>query len=105
LIQHPHQHPLQSQLCQSASVSYCTTACITFQQATGHAGIPGYMYSHGPGVQSIQFHRSVEALHIAKTQDTSSYYFLTEADKAEMQRLAAGPDIGQDTSHCHWVGF
>ena len=64
------------------------------QQAPGHAGIPGYMYKHGPHVQSLQFYRSVEAVHIAKTQDTSSFFSLTEVDKAEMQRLATSPDIG-----------
>ena len=52
------------------------------------------MYKHGPHVQSLQFYRSVEAVHIAKTQDTSSFFSLTEVDKAEMQRLATSPDIG-----------
>ncbi|KAA6427439.1 MAG: DNA replication licensing factor MCM2 [Trebouxia sp. A1-2] len=56
-------------------------------------GIPGYMYKRGPDLQSLQFYRSVEAVHIAHTQDTSSFFFLTEADKAEMQRLATSPDI------------
>ncbi len=62
------------------------------------------MYKHGP-VQSLQFYRSVEAVHIAKTEDTSSAYSLTEADKAEIHTLAARPDIGQHTAHDDCFGF
>lgn len=89
------------------TVSVCQHVLLftSIQQATGRAGIPGYMYKRGPDLQSLQFYRSVEAVHIAHTQDTSSFFFLTEADKAEMQRLATSPDIGQHTAHCHSFGF
>lgn len=73
--------------------------------STFHAGIPGNMYKYGPDVHSLQFYRCVEAVHIAKTQDTSSGYFLTEADKAEIHSLAASPDIGQHTAHDDCFGF
>lgn len=53
------------------------------------------MPRYGRDVQSMSFYRCVEAFYVRQSEDESSSYYLTEADKNSVLDLAKDPEIGE----------